>query len=64
MTEHHTTVKTVLDGAAIATTLGTFMQILPAVAAGLSIVWTLMRIIEMISGKPVAELIRRKKRAE
>jgi hypothetical protein len=40
------------------------MQILPAIAAGLSIVWTLMRIIEMVAGKPVAELIWRKKRAK
>ena len=61
MTEHHTTVKTILDGAAIATTLGTFVQVLPALAAGLSVVWTLMRIAEMVTGKAFSELIRRKK---
>jgi hypothetical protein len=37
------------------------MQLLPAVAALFTIVWTGMRITEMIAGKPFAELIRRKK---
>jgi hypothetical protein len=39
------------------------MQLLPAVAALFTIVWTGMRITEMIAGKPFAELIRRKKDA-
>jgi hypothetical protein len=64
MTEHHDTAKTILDWVSLATALGAFVEILPALAAGLSIVWTLMRIVEMVTGKTVAELIRGKKDAE
>ena len=35
-----------LDGAAIITTLGALVDQLPAIAAGLSAVWTLIRIYE------------------
>lgn len=61
MSEHHDTLKHVLDWAAIVTALGTFVELLPALAAGLSIVWTLMRIAEMLTGKDFVDLIRRKK---
>lgn len=46
MTEHHDTAKTVLDGLSVLTVLGTLVDMLPALAAGLSIVWTLIRIYE------------------
>ena len=46
MTEHHDTFKTVLDGLSVLTVLGTLVDMLPALAAGLSIVWTLIRIYE------------------
>lgn len=49
MSVHQTTeqtIKHVLDGSAIAVTLGALMDWLPAVAAGLSIVWTGIRIYE------------------
>jgi len=58
------TIKHVADGVAAVTAVGTMMQLLPAVAALFTIVWTGMRITEMIAGKPFAELIRRKKDAE
>jgi len=61
MTEHQDTVKTVLDWVSLATALGTIMQVLPALAAGLSVVWTSMRIVEMLTGKPFSELIRWRK---
>ena len=57
MTEHHDTVKHILDWVSIATALGAFVNVLPALAAGLSVVWTLMRIAEMVTGTPFAELI-------
>ena len=62
MTEHHDTVKNILDWVSIATALGAFVELLPALAAGLSVVWTLMRIAEMVAGKPFAEIIRWKKK--
>jgi len=61
MTEHHDTVKHILDWVSIATALGAFVNVLPALAAGLSVVWTLMRIAEMVTGKPFVEIIRWKK---
>jgi hypothetical protein len=39
------------------------MQMLPAVAALFTIVWTGMRIAEMITGKKFHELLKRKKDA-
>jgi len=59
--ENVETLKNVADGVAAVTAIGTVMQLLPAVAALFTIVWTGMRITEMIAGKPFAELIRRKK---
>lgn len=38
--------KHVIDGASIATAVGTLMQVLPAVAALFTIVWTAIRIYE------------------
>jgi hypothetical protein len=57
------TIKHVADGVAAVTAVGTMMQLLPAVAALFTIVWTGMRIAEMIAGKPFAKLISRKKDA-
>jgi hypothetical protein len=62
--ENVETVKHIADGVAVVTAVGTLMQLLPAVAALFTIVWTGMRITEMIAGKPFAELIRRKKNAD
>ena len=57
------TIKHVADGVAAVTAVGTMMQLLPAVAALFTIVWTGMRIVEMIAGKSFAKLISRKKDA-
>ena len=59
--ENVETIKHVADGVAAVTAIGTMMQLLPAVAALFTIVWTGMRIIEMVAGKPFADIIRRKK---
>jgi hypothetical protein len=59
--ENVETIKHVADGVAAVTAVGTMLQLLPAVAALFTIVWTGMRITEMIAGKPFAEIIRRKK---
>jgi len=53
--------KTVLDIASLFTAFGAFFQVLPAIAALFSIIWTVMRIAEMVSGKPFSVLIKRKK---
>ena len=48
MQQEHLTdaTKHVLDGASIATAVGTLTQVLPAIAALFTIVWTLIRIYE------------------
>lgn len=49
MTNHESlsdATKHVIDGAAIATTVGTIMQVLPSIAALFTIVWTAIRIYE------------------
>ncbi len=38
--------KHLLDGASIATAVGTLMQLLPAIAALFTIIWTTIRIYE------------------
>ena len=38
--------KHILDGLSIATVLGTLVQVLPSIAAVLSIVWSVIRIYE------------------
>jgi glycerol-3-phosphate acyltransferase PlsY len=61
MTEHeHLTeaTKHILDGASIATAVGTLMQILPAIAALFTIIWTAIRIYET---KTIQKLIGKNK---
>ncbi len=53
--------KQIGDGLSVVTAIGTLVQVLPSVAALFTIIWTGMRIAEMIAGKPFAEIIRRKK---
>jgi hypothetical protein len=61
MTEHHDTVRHTLDILAVFAAISSFLQVLTPVFGLIGAVWTLMRIAEMVSGKPFAELIRRKK---
>lgn len=61
MTEPTDQVKSLIDAASIFTAFGAFFEMLPAIAALFSIIWTGMRIIEMVSGKPISKLFVRDK---
>jgi hypothetical protein len=61
MSNNHDTVKNTLDILSVFATIGSFLQMLTPVFGLIGAVWTLMRIAEMIAGKPFAEIIRRKK---
>ena len=54
-------VKQIGDGLSVVTAIGTLVQVLPSIAALFTIVWTGMRIAEMLAGRPFSEVIRRKK---
>ena len=54
-------IKQIGDGVSVVTAVATLAELLPSVAALFTIVWTGMRIVEMVVGKPFAEVIRRKK---
>jgi hypothetical protein len=58
MTEHDETVKYVIDGVSFLTVVGTLAEMLPAVAAVFTIVWTAIRIWET---KTVQNLLGKKK---
>lgn len=55
------TVKQIADGVSVVTAVGTLVQVLPAAAALFTIIWTGMRITEMITGKEFSVLIGFKK---
>jgi len=58
MTEHlpeHT--KTMIDLASVVTAVGAFFNALPAIAALFSLIWTILRIVEMITGKTINQII-------
>ena len=61
MGQNHDTVKNVLDVASAIAAIGAFLQLLTPVFGLIGAIWTLMRIAEMVTGKPFVELIRRKK---
>ena len=46
MSEHQETTKHVVDALSIVTVVGTLVQLLPAIAALFTIVWTAIRIYE------------------
>ena len=58
MTEHDETVKYVIDGISFLTVVGTLAEMLPAIAAIFTIVWTAIRIWET---KTVQNLLGKKK---
>jgi len=64
MSEHHETLKSTLDILSAVATIGSFLQLFTPIFGLIGAIWTLMRIAEMVSGKPFAELIRRNKDAE
>jgi hypothetical protein len=61
MTTTHDTVKNTLDVISVFATIGSFLEMLTPIFGLIGAVWTVMRIAEMIAGKPFAEIIRRKK---
>ena len=61
MGQHTETVKNTLDIVSVFAAIGSFLELLTPVFGLIGAVWTLMRITEMITGKPFAEIIRRKK---
>lgn len=61
MGQHQDTVKNTLDIVSVFAAIGSFLELLTPVFGLIGAVWTLMRIAEMVTGKPFAEVIRRKK---
>lgn len=56
MDQLHDHVKHLIDWAAVATAVAAFAAWLPPIAALLSAIWTLLRMVEMFTGKTIAEL--------
>jgi len=61
MTQHTDTVKNTLDIVSVFAAIGSFLQLLTPVFGLIGAIWTLMRIAEMVTGKPFVEIIQRKK---
>ncbi|NBT76582.1 MAG: hypothetical protein EBT15_11600 [Betaproteobacteria bacterium] len=58
MDNHQESVKQALDAASVVTVVGTLMEVLPAIAAAFTIVWTAIRIYET---KTIQDLLNRGK---
>ena len=63
MTTNSDTVKSTLDIVSVFAAVGSFLEMFTPVFGLIGTIWTLMRIAEMVTGKPFAKLIRRKKDA-
>jgi len=61
MTQTSETAKSVIDIVSVAAAIGSFLNLLTPIFGLIGAVWTLMRIAEMVTGKPFSELIGRKK---
>ena len=61
MSEHSETVKHALDIVSVIAAIGSFLQLLTPVFGLIGAIWTLMRIAEMVTGKPFSVLIGRNK---
>ena len=61
MAENHDTVKNTLDIVSAIAAIGSFLNLFTPIFGLIGAVWTLMRIVEMITGKPFSEIIGRKK---
>jgi L-lactate permease len=61
MTTNSDTVKNTMDIVSVFATIGSFFEMFTPIFGLIGAVWTLMRIAEMVTGKPFSELIRRKK---
>lgn len=58
ISDHQETAKNVMDAVSVVTVIGTLAQVLPAIAAIFTIVWTAIRIYET---KTIQNIIRRMK---
>jgi hypothetical protein len=61
MANNHETAKNTMDILSLFATMGSFLQMLTPVFGLIGAIWTIMRIAEMVTGKPFVEIIRRKK---
>jgi hypothetical protein len=61
MSNNHDTAKNTMDILSLFATMGSFLQMLTPVFGLIGAIWTVMRIAEMVTGKPFVEIIRRKK---
>ena len=61
MTTNSDTVKNTLDIVSALAAIGSFLNLFTPVFGLIGAVWTLMRIAEMVAGKPFSEIIGRKK---
>ena len=59
--DKHELVKNVADIVSVFATIGSFLQVITPLFGLIGAIWTLMRIAEMVTGKPFNEIIRRKK---
>jgi uncharacterized membrane protein YkgB len=61
MAENHDTVKNTLDIVSAIAAIGSFLNLFTPIFGLIGAVWTLMRIAEMVTGKPFSKIIGRKK---
>ena len=61
--DKHEMLKNAADIVSVFATIGSFLQVITPLFGLIGAVWTLMRIAEMVTGKPFNEIIRRKKDA-
>ena len=59
--DKHELVKNAADIVSVVATIGSFLQVITPLFGLIGAIWTLMRIAEMVTGKPFNEIIRRKK---
>ena len=59
--DKHELVKNAADIVSMVATIGSFLQVITPLFGLIGAVWTLMRIAEMVTGKPFDQIIRRKK---
>jgi len=64
MSENHDIVKQTLDVLSAGTAFLSFLNMLSPLFGLVAMIWTLMRIAEMATGKSFAEIIRKKKEEE
>jgi len=64
MNEHHYMVKQTLDIVSVSTAFLSFLNMLSPLFGLVAMIWTLMRIAEMVAGKPFSKIIRKKKEEE